>query len=306
MNKTAPLTLCYRTLWGIVLSSVVIVLEGIGIGAAAHAQADTSSGPLKIVDVLFEDSGGWPSPQLTVPAGAEVVLNFRLDGFERREGRDANNYPEYQVRLRYDVELRDPDGVLVVPVEEGTMQPILGPQDDTWTPLANWSVGIPPWAPTGDYIIHIRARDELGEQEAAHRAILGVRGQEIPAADGLQAHGLEFARTPDGPWTSTRYFALQDPVYVRLQVAGYKISQDNRIWVEQDWTVVDAEGRVIIHQANAVQDQLQEFYPPRFLTTKFLVEFDDPQPGAYTLQIGLRDRIGDQTYFQEAAFNLRP
>ena len=84
MNKTAPLTLCYRTLWGIVLSSVVIVLEGIGIGAAAHAQADTSSGPLKIVDVLFEDSGGWPSPQLTVPAGAEVVLNFRLDGFEWR------------------------------------------------------------------------------------------------------------------------------------------------------------------------------------------------------------------------------
>ena len=45
---------------------------------------------------------------------------------------------------------------------------------------------------------------------------------------------------------------------------------------------------------------------PRFLTTSFQLQLDDPQPGAYILQIALRDRIGDQTYAQEAPFNLRP
>jgi hypothetical protein len=273
---------------------------------AAPVQANKATGPLKIVDVFFEDYDGWPAPRLIAPAGSEAVLNFRMDGFERLEGRDANDYPEYRVRLRYDVELRDPEGVLVVPAEEGQIQPVLGPQDDTWSPLVRWSAAIPAWAPSGDYAIHIRARDEIGEQDTEHTATLQVRGERLQATDELQTDGLEFGRTPDGPWTSTRYFALDDPVYVRFHVVGYRVSPQKRVWVEQDWTVLDEEGNVIIRQENAVQDQLREFYPPRFLTTNFHVEFDDPQPGSYTLQVDLRDRVGDQAYSQEVQFNLRP
>jgi hypothetical protein len=169
-----------------------------------------------------------------------------------------------------------------------------------------WSAAIPAWAPSGNYAVLIRAKDEIGEQDAEHIAIVQVRGEPVPATAGLMADGLQFARSPDGPWTSTRFFALNDPVYIRFRVLGYEVSPQKRVWVEQDWTVLDEQGRVIIQQENAVQDQLQEFYPPRFLTTNFHVEFDDPQPGAYTLQIALRDRIGDQTHLEEAQFNLRP
>ena len=110
---------------------------------AAPPQANKSGGLLKIVDVLFMDFDGWPAPQLIAPAGSEVILDFKMDGFERREGRDANDYPEYQVALRYEIELHDPEGVLVVPGEEGQIQPVLGPQDDNWSPLVRWSAAIP-------------------------------------------------------------------------------------------------------------------------------------------------------------------
>jgi hypothetical protein len=274
--------------------------------AAVLAQAGKSAGPLKIVNVLFEDYQGWPSPQLTMRAGGEAVLSFRLEGFERLEGRDANDYPEYRVRLEYEIEMRDPYGVLVVPAKKDTLEPVLGPQDDAWVPLVQWSAVIPRWAPSGDYPIRIRARDGIGEQSAELTARLRVRGEEVPAVDALRAHDLVFARTPDGPWSPSRYFALSDPIYVQFHVVGYRIAPDRRVWVEQDWTVLDEQGNVLIHQQNVVQEQSQEFYPPRFLTTNFRVELDDPQPGAYTLQIALRDRIGDQTYSQEAAFHIRP
>ena len=307
---STPVCLCRRTFRRLLPGSGLLLGMLLWVGGcrvlAAPVQANKSTGPLKIVDALFEDYEGWPSPFLTIPAGGEAVLNFRMEGFERLEGRDANDYPESRVRLEYDVELRDPHGVLVVPVKQDSLQKILGPQDDTWLPLVRWSAVIPRWAPTGDYPIRIRARDGIGEQQAEHIVNLRVRGEAIPAADALQSHDLEFAHAPEGPWTASRYFSLRDAVYVHFNVIGYRVAPDKRVWVEQDWTVLDEAGNVLIHRQNAVQEQSQEFYPPRFLTTNFQVELDHPQPGAYTLQLALRDRIGDQTYFQEAAFNLRP
>ena len=261
---------------------------------------------LKVVDLLFEDYEGWPSSRLEIKAGGEAVLNFRVEGFERREETNDAGYPESRVSLRYEVEMRDPQGVLVEPVKDGQIQMTLGQQDDKWRPLVRWSAMIPEWAPGGNYPIQIRVRDEIGDQQAEGKVTLQVRGQSVPEADTLRAEHLEFARSLDGPWSSQRYFALRDPVYVRFTIIGYRIASDQRVWVEQDWTVLDAEGRVVIHNDNAVEEQSQHFYPPRFLTTSFRVELEYPKPGPYLLRIALRDRIGDQTYSQEASFTLRP
>lgn len=272
----------------------------------ASAQAGKSAGPLKIVDALFEDYDGFPRPQLEIKAGGEAVLNFRVEGFERREGRNAADYPEYHVSLQYEVALRDPKGILVVPIKTAQIQQVLGPRDDTWRALVRWSAVIPKWAPSGTYPIEIRVQDEIGEQQAEKSVNLRVRGDAPPPAEGFRAEGLGFARSADGPWTSTRYFALHDPVYVHFKVVGFDVSSDKRIWVEQDWTVLDEQGRVVIHEQNAVDQQTQDFYPPRFLNTNFQVLLDDPQPGAYTLRIALRDRIGEKTDSEQATFHLRP
>jgi len=269
-------------------------------------QAVKAAGPLKIVEALFEDYDGWPTPRLEVPAGRDVVLNFRMEGFERRSGKDAAGYPQDQVSLRYQVELRDPKDVLVAPAKHGQIETTLGPQDDQWRPLVRWSAPVPAWAPSGAYAIHIQVEDAIGEQRAELTVGFQVRGENIPPADTLQINHPEFARSDDGPWSSQRSFALRDPVYVRFQIVGFRVSSENKVWVEQDWTVLDAEGKVVISQPEALSDQVQNFYPPRFLATNFRLDLKDPKPGSYTLRITLRDRIGDQTASSDSQFNLRP
>lgn len=288
-----------------VLAAVALALFA-GDSSALAPQAAKVSGPLKIVDVLFEDYEGFPAARLELKAGEEAVLNFRVEGFHRLPSKSDSGLPESSVRLQYEVELRDPKGVLVVPAKDGGIQQILGMQDDQWRPLVRWTAAIPAWAPSGDYPIQIRVQDEIGDQQAEYKVLLQVRGESVPASDTLRAERLEFAQSSDGPWSGQRYFALVEPVYVRFKIIGFRLSPENRSMVEQDWTVLDAEGKVVVHQENAVENQQQHFYPPRFLTTDFLVQLENPKPGPYTLRVALRDRIGDQTFSQDAPFNLRP
>jgi hypothetical protein len=268
-------------------------------------QAAPQSG-LRIVDVMFEDMEGWTAPRVELKAGAQAVMTFRVEGFERKEGKNEAGYPEETVHLKYDIELRDPAGILVEPLflsEEATK---LGPQDEKWRPLMRWSAKIPPWAPSGNYTVGIRVRDELGDQQAEHKATLRIAGEPITASDALQVQRVEFSRSESGPWATQRYFALSEPILVRYKITGFRTSSERKVWVEQDWSVVDAEGRVLISQENAAAEESEHFYPPKFFTTNFSLTLDDPKPGAYTLRIAVRDRIGEETATAEAQFNLRP
>jgi hypothetical protein len=291
-----------RTLAGVLCGMLLGCLAPVPVGA----QANKVSGPLKIVDVWFEDYEGFAVPRLELKAGSEAVLSFRVEGFERDEGKDAAGYPQAGIHLEYEVEMRDPGGVLVAPPKKDRILQILGPQDDQWRPKVRWSALIPPTAPSGNYPILIHVKDSVGDQQAEAKAILQVRGEAVPAADALTAARLEFARSPDGPWSSTRYFSRQDPIYVRFRVVGFHVAPDHRVSVEQDWSVLDGEGHVIVHRENAVEDQQKEFYSPRFLTTSFRVELEKPMPGSYTLHLDLRDRVGGQAVSLDAPFNLRP
>jgi hypothetical protein len=289
------------------LLGVLVCLSPTVAGAAQSAAATAkSAGPLKIVDALFEDEEGFPVSRIEVKAGGEAVLTFRVEGFDRLAGKSETGLPESWVRLQYEVELRDPSGVLVQPVKSGNFENLLGPQDDKWRPLIHWTGEIPAWAPTGNYPIHIRVRDSIADRRAEQTVSLRVVGESVSPASGFQAQQVEFARSDDGPWTPQRYFSLHEPIHVRFKVVGYRVSPRNQVWVEQDWEVLDADGKVLVSQPNAVNDQVQAFYPPRYLATTFRLDLEDPKPGAYTLRITLRDKIGDQTATVDSPFNLRP
>jgi hypothetical protein len=261
---------------------------------------------LKITDVLFEDMEGWQSGRVELKAGAEAIMTFRVEGIERREGKNEVGYPEEQVSLKYDIEFRDPSGELVEPLYLGELATTLGPQDEKWQPLLKWSARLPAWAPSGNYSVGIRVRDELGEQQAEHKATLRVAGESVAETETLQVQRLEFARSERGPWTPQRYFTPADPILVRYKIVGFRTSPEKRVWVEQDWEVRDAEGNVLISQQNAVTESSENFYPPRFLSTNFSLTLDEPKPGAYTLRVTVRDRIGEGIATAEAHFNLRP
>ncbi len=287
-----------------VMATLVLLTGG---WMSAHAwQIREASVPFGVVDLFLDDFRGTRASRVEVRAGEEVGMTFRLEGFERLEGLDESGFPEYGVHLEYEIELRDTDGTLVQPMTPGTAETRLGPQDDAWRPLVEWSARIPETGPSGEYEILIRAKDAMGDQQAEKRITLGVRGMRVEPSPTLLIRQVEFARSPEGPWRPLWYFALRDTIFVRYRIVGFQSSPDHEVWVEQDWSVYNEEGETLVSQANAKEEKRQDFYLPRFLSTDFSLRLEDPQPGEYRLQIAIRDREGGQETMAESRFVLRP
>ncbi|MBI1955579.1 MAG: hypothetical protein HYS38_04225 [Acidobacteria bacterium] len=286
----------------------LLILLGRAPLCAAMPPAQSPANPLKIVGVLFADFRGEPSAHFSMPAGGEVTLTFQVEGFQRQRGESQSGLWEWeeQVHLRYEVELRDPQGQMVQPKEEGEIKTRLSPRDQQWQPRIHWSALVPASAPSGDYKIHILVIDQLSGRQTTYLAPFRVLGETIQPAASLQVEQLEYASSAGGPWFPRRFFAPADTIRVRHKVVGFRVSPTKEVWVEQDWTVLNAEGNVVVTQINATVDKRQSFYPPRFLSTMFDVKLQDPAPGEYTLRIGVRDRIGQQETSYDSTFTVRP
>lgn len=268
--------------------------------------APPQTGVLRVTDVQFEDERGDVRYSLNTRAGSDIVLTFRVEGYERRRIENPGEVPAERVRLLYEAELRDPQGVLVQPAQTGEVDTILGPRDDQWRPRIRWSGSLPPYAPTGEYKVQIRVQDAQGNTETTHNVPVRVQGEAVQPAESLEVQRLEYANSANGPWFSRRVFPLGRPIHVRYKVTGFRVSPENAVWVEQDWMVMDAERNVIVSQENVVVEEHQSFYPPRFLSTTFELNLTDPKPGMYTLRIAVRDEVGGQSITHDSDFSLRP
>jgi len=271
-----------------------------------QAPAPKQGKGLRIVDVQFEDEHGDVRYSLTLPAGREIVLTFRAEGFERRRVEKQGEVPEERVRLLYEVELRDPQSVLVQPGEKGEVDVLLGPRDEQWRPKIRWSGAVPSYALGGEYKIQLRVKDALGDEETTLSVPVRVRGETIQPSESLGIQQIEYVASENGPWRSRGYFPLGNAIHVRYKIVGFRVSPEQEVWVEQDWTVLDSEGRVIVSQENAVQNKQQSFYPPRVLPTIFDLKLTAAKPGMYTLRVAIRDRVGEQTNSTDSNFVLQP
>jgi hypothetical protein len=278
---------------------------GSGQTAAPTAAAVPQAG-LEIDDVQFEDERGDVRYSLITGAGTQVVMSFRVQGFERQRVEQQGEVPEERVRIRYEAALRDPQGVLVAPEESGEVDTVLGPRDGEWSPRIRWSAALPAHALAGEYKVELRVEDVQSGEKASASVPVRVRGETVQPDAPLGVQQLEYANTRNGPWFTRRFFAPKRPIHVRYKVAGFAVSPDNEVWVEQDWAVLDAEGNVLISQQNVVVEHEKSFYPPRYLRTVFELSLDDPKPGTYLLRIMIRDRVSGQSASHDSEFFVRP
>ncbi len=274
--------------------------------AALQEQTVLDQGTLKITEVKFDNFLGVVASNLEVKAGDEAGMKFRIENYSKLEGKDDTGRPEYRVQLDYTIDIQDPSGVPLQPTVTGQVQTLLGTQDDGWRPTVEWSVRIPETAPTGRYPVLIRLTDRIGNQTIEHTSALRVRGQAVKTSGNFEIVQLEFAPDDDGPWRPLWYYELKAPIYVRYKIAGYAVSPEKQITVEQDWVVLDAEGKEILRQPAATQEDSRGFYPPRFIQSYFSITLRDPYPGEYKIHIDARDAVGNQSASAEARFVLRP
>jgi len=261
---------------------------------------------LKIADVLFEDASGATSERWQMKPGEEVALSFRIEGFGRQETKNREGLREERVSLRYQIELRDSQGVPVEPPKSGEIVTSLSLQDAEWRPKINFVAKVPDSAPGGNYTVRIQLNDLIAHRDIERLVPFRVLAQNLPTAESLQISQIEYADSDRGPWNPERYFSAAETIWVRFKVSGYRVSPEKQVWVEQDWTVLDADGKVVVTQSNASEENERSFYPPRFLATAFTLRLMQPRPGKYTLRIAARDRIGEQNITADSDFYIRP
>jgi hypothetical protein len=263
-----------------------------------------AQGP-RITDVLFEDYSGALFSRWQMKPGEEVALSFRVESFRRQEQLDKEGLREDRVELHYQIELRDPEGVPVAPEQSDDVNTTLRPQDGDWRPKINWMAKVPPTAPGGEYSVRIMVRDGIAQKDAERKVQFRVVGPRLVAPDTLVVRQLEYSNSERGPWSRERYFAPSETIWVRYQVAGYGLSSEKQVSVEEDWTVLDADGKIIATKPVAMAEDQQNFYPPHFLTAEFSLNLQTPKPGKYTLRIGVRDKIRGQSAVFDSDFFLR-
>ncbi len=296
---------CPRSIAAGVFLAWAVLFAGCVAGFAQATEEEEESG-LRIDDVQFEDEHGDVRYSLITDAGTDVVMSFWVDGFERVRVEQPGEIPEERVHLQYEAELRDPQGVLMAPGESGEVDTILGPRDADWGPRIRWAASLPSYALPGIYRVQLHVKDVQSGEETTGSVPVRVRGERVQVEALLGVQQLEYANTRGGPWFPRRFFAPQRPIHVRYKVAGFQVSPDNEIWVEQDWTVLDADGNEIVSQQNVIVDHETYFYPPRFLQAVLELGLEDPQPGTYTFRIAIRDRIGGQSVSTNSEFFVRP
>jgi len=296
----------YKPLVISLLFPSILVFLAPAIGAAQNESAVKDHGILKVADLRFDNYLGVVSPNLEIKSGEEVGMKFFVEGFSRDERKDESGRPEYRIQLSYSIDVSDPEGKPLQPTTTGKIQTFLSLQDDVWRPGIEWSARIPETAPSGRYPITIHLVDEIGNQTVEQTAVLRVVGNPLKTSGQFEILQIEFAPTDDGPWRPIWYFDLRSPVFIRYKVAGYAVSAEKQISVEQDWAVLDAEGKEIVSQPAATLEESRGYYPPRFIQSFFSLTLRDPRPGSYTIRIEAHDNIADKTSTATARFVLRP
>ena len=255
---------------------------------------------LAVVDAYFEDYDRMLVRQQRLTAGDTLYLTFRITGFQtdKTDNRD-------QVRLAYWIDCLDPQNVPLTETLNQKIEEKLRGQDANWRPKINWSLVIPSHAPSGEYRVNIRVRDEIASQEVRHRMNFRVRGETVEPSATLTVRNFQFADTEQGVPKPTATYLPGSTLWARFWVVGFRIGPEKQIWVEEDLAVLDEEGKVLYAKPRALVEKHRLFYPPRFVHATFSLNLEAQlRPGDYTIRLDVRDLLSEQTTRHEAKFTV--
>jgi hypothetical protein len=262
--------------------------------------AAAAAGPLSIVNTVahqMEDGPASTIPKSFTP-GETVFFSFQVENYKVSE--------DDKVRLLARVEAFDPKGVALQPPAETKIDTEVAPQDKEWRPKIRTQIEIPPLAMTGPFRIAVKVTDELAGTSAEKDVPLTVTGRPAPESDKLAVLNFGFYRREDEARPlGTPAYRPGDQVWVRFDIAGYRLGPKNSVDVEYGVAVLSPSGKVLFSQAQAATERSESFYPKRYLPNSFSLSVQpDTKPGEFTIVVTAKDNIGQQTVESRQAFSV--
>jgi hypothetical protein len=232
-------------------------------------------------------------------AGEHVFVSFQVSGYKKGQ--------EDQVKLRYTIDALDPAGRRLAPTHSGEVAVELAKEDKNWTPKIRHGVLIPTTVPSGAFLFHVEIKDETGGATTSADIPFQVRGEEVESAEELTITRVRFYKTEeDARPLPTPLYRPGDPVWVRFNVAGFKLADKNRYAVDYGVAVTAQNGKVFFEAPNAASFEDAGFYPARFVAGVFSLNLGaDMTPGEYTVTLTVRDKIGEASKESRHTFRIQ-
>lgn len=124
---------------------------------------------------------------------------------------------------------------------------------------------------------------------------------------GLSAEDLTISHEKDGPSAKPRVFYPGDQIYIRFSLSDFQLDSEGNLWIQEDLVMNDPGGVSVLTRQNLINDRV----PPPEGTTSIpanntITLLDTFQPGTYTIQINVRDKIGGGAVYIESKVTVQP
>ena len=279
--------------------AVLLVLASGCLGIAAEK-------PLAIVHPVFARSEDGPpeaSDEDFVP-GETVYFSCRAEGYRKADKPD--DYGKENVSLKFQIEVRDKNGALLKPIQEGKVETTVTQEDKDWTPKLRDTIVVPPLADSGEYMVLIKLSDELAKANIEKTAVFHIKGREVAPSDTLLVRNFRFLRNEDDvkPLPVAAY-RPGDAVWARFDMTGYKLGTKNQVDIEYGLTVLREDGSVAYTEPQAANQKIETYYPQRYQPGELNLNLAKDQPlGKYTIVLAVHDNLGQQMYETRETFSV--
>jgi len=268
---------------------------------AAASAAEEPKTRLAITDTNLHQYEDGPSLQSNhyFVTGELVFVSALFGGYHK-----TDTDPQ-RIRLSYEIDAFDPEGVKVVATHSGKIDTQLAPQDKNWQPKVRHSFAIPPLADPGTYKLKISLKDELNSATASREITFSVRGHKVEPSATLIVRNFRFLRAEQdtNPVTSAAY-RPGDPIWARFDITGYKLGDANRYSVAYGLEVFRG-GESMYQEPLAAEKTEESFYRNRYMPGVININpTPDIAKGDYTILLRIEDRLGGQKYESRHVFHI--
>ncbi len=255
---------------------------------------------LKIVEpsiAQMEDGQPADGASQFVP-GETIFVSFLAENYKRGNGQ--------RVELSGEMEVVDPNGILIAPKDTQKIATTLEAEDKDWRPKLRAQFVLPTIAPPGKYTLRMKVTDIQTAQTANAELKLLVNGPSVAPSGTPVIRQFGFYRAEDDPTPLTvPAFRPGDTLWARFFLTGYQYGPENAIDVAYDISASDATGKEMFSQKDAVHEKSKAFYPQPWIPSGMSLNLQpNMRPGTYAVTITLRDNISGQASTEKHEFRV--
>ncbi len=240
---------------------------------------------LRFEDPAFRQFDDGPPFQQAYRPGEQVFFDLRVVGYGRSEGENP------ALKLTWTFRGVDADSRSLEPPVSGQLESALAAQDTDYRPRVRFGLTVPTFALDGQYRILLKLTDEVASKSVEGSFVFRVRGKQLPKVAPLEAANWRFLRQEDDiNALALPVYRAGSEVWLRFELQGYRLSENNGFSVSYGVTVTGPDGKQFLKQHPAATESQQPFYPQRYVPATFVIQLPPKAfAGEYRVAIVARD-----------------